>query len=466
MQKYKYLLKNIGILAISNFASKILVFLLVPLYTSVLTTEEYGIYEIVFSAVQIFIPIFTLNILGAVMRYAMDNFYKKDEVVAIALLHLLISVTIAWGFFFINRVWGIYPNIKSYDTLILGLFISYIWNQFFSSFAKGMERIKEIGIASLLGTITLVGGNLYFLLVVKAGLKGFFLANILAQAVPSIYYIFCLKIWNYIKLGKLNRNLQKKMLLYSIPLVFTDLCWWANNAFDKYAVAFICGTAVSGVLSVAYKIPSILSVIGNIVIQAWQISAIKEYGAAGTKEFYGKIFWCVNFSLCLCGSVLIMLSDVLAKFLFANDFYIAWKYIPFLLVASAINTSSGMLGPILAAQMKSKSMAKAAVWGLISNFVLNICFIYAVGVQGATVATVFSSFVIYAVRKKEAGNEIAFKNYGKTLFAWGLLCLQSVVEIFLMSKWIQGVIFLIILMLHLDGITKLLSSFNIKEENK
>ena len=456
MNKYKYLLKNIGILAISNFASKILVFLLVPLYTNVLTTEEYGIYEIAFSAVQILIPILTLNIIDAVMRYAMDRFYEKEEVVTVALSHLLISTAIVGGLLFVNRVWGIYPNIRSYDTLIFWLFVFHVWNQFFSGFAKGIEKVKEIGIASILGTISLVGGNIYFLLVVKAGLKGFFLTNILAQAVPSIYYIVCLQMWKYIRLGSFNKALQKKMLLYSFPLVFTSLCWWANNAFDKYAVAFICGTAVSGVLSVAYKIPSILSVIGNIVIQAWQISAIKEYGAKETKEFYGKVFRYLNFILCLCCSALIMLSDVLAKFLFANDFYIAWKYVPLLLVASVINTSAGLLGPIFAAQMNSKSVAKSAIWGLVSNFVLNICFIYEIGVQGATIATVFSSFVIYAVRKKEIGNEVIFKNYGKTLSAWGLLCLQSVLEILFVSKWLQGGIFFVIFLLHADCATKLL----------
>ena len=456
MNKYKYLLKNIGILAISNFASKILVFLLVPLYTNVLTTEEYGIYEIAFSAVQILIPILTLNIIDAVMRYVMDRFYEKEEVVTVALSHLLISTAIVGGLLFVNRVWEIYPSIRSYDTLIFWLFVFHVWNQFFSGFAKGIEKVKEIGIASILGTISLVGGNLYFLLVVKAGLKGFFLTNILAQAVPSIYYIVCLQMWKYIRLGSFNKALQKKMLLYSFPLVFTSLCWWANNAFDKYAVAFICGTAVSGVLSVAYKIPSILSVIGNIVIQAWQISAIKEYGAKETKEFYGKVFRYLNFILCLCCSTLIVLSDVLAKFLFANDFYIAWKYVPLLLVASVINTSAGLLGPIFAAQMNSKSVAKSAIWGLVSNFVLNICFIYEIGVQGATIATVFSSFVIYAVRKKEIGNEVIFKNYGKTLSAWGLLCLQSVLEIFSVSKWLQGGIFFVIFLLHADCVTKLL----------
>ena len=49
-QSYRYLLKNAAILTLSNFFSKILVFLLVPLYTAALSTEEYGLYDAIFSS--------------------------------------------------------------------------------------------------------------------------------------------------------------------------------------------------------------------------------------------------------------------------------------------------------------------------------------------------------------------------------------------------------------------------------
>lgn len=60
--KAKYLIKNTGILTISNFSSKILVFLLVPLYTSVLSTAEYGTYDLAISTVTLLYPILTVNI--------------------------------------------------------------------------------------------------------------------------------------------------------------------------------------------------------------------------------------------------------------------------------------------------------------------------------------------------------------------------------------------------------------------
>ena len=40
--KYKYFLKNLSIFTISNFITKLLMFLMLPLYTSILTSKEYG----------------------------------------------------------------------------------------------------------------------------------------------------------------------------------------------------------------------------------------------------------------------------------------------------------------------------------------------------------------------------------------------------------------------------------------
>ena len=69
MKGYKYLFKNIGLLTISQFGTKILVFLLVPLYTSVLSTSEYGTYDLFVTTINLLVPIVTLNLSDAVLLF-------------------------------------------------------------------------------------------------------------------------------------------------------------------------------------------------------------------------------------------------------------------------------------------------------------------------------------------------------------------------------------------------------------
>ncbi|MDO4321552.1 MAG: oligosaccharide flippase family protein [Lachnospiraceae bacterium] len=460
-RKFKYLAKNVGILTVSNFASKILVFLLVPLYTSILSTAEYGMYDLVVSTVQLLFPLLSLNIVDAVMRFSMDKAYSTEEIATIGIRYIIRSFFPVILFLLICLKGGLFPQTSGYEILIFLYYAFYVLNQFFIQFAKGLEKIADMGIAGVLGTIVLIASNLYFLLVIKNGLYGFFIANILSQAIPCLYYAIRLKIWNYCKWIKINKSLQKKMLIYCLPLITTSLSWWINNTSDRYTVAFICGAAANGILSVAYKIPSILNTLQQIFIQAWQISAIKEYGGKRTKEFYGETFVYFNLLMCFSCSVLILTSKFLAHFLYANDFFVAWKYVPFLLIASVLNSASGFLGPILLAVKDSKSMAKSAIYGAAFNIILNILLIYLLGIQGATIATAISSYIIYAIRKKAVGDKILINSYWKVLLSWGILCILSVTAIFSLNCIIQILLIIFMLAINWESILKMFKSLKI-----
>ena len=79
---------------------------------------------------------------------------------------------------------------------------------------------------------------------------------------------------------KKYRTVQIEMLKYCVPLIVTVIGWWINSASDRYVVAFICGVSANGLLSVSYKIPTIINTLQAIFTQAWQISAINELTAS------------------------------------------------------------------------------------------------------------------------------------------------------------------------------------------
>lgn len=83
--KYKYLFKNIGLMTISNFASKILTFLMVPLYTSILSTEEYGTYDLYTTTAFLLMPLFSVCVSEAVLRFSLDKNKSPDEVLSVGI---------------------------------------------------------------------------------------------------------------------------------------------------------------------------------------------------------------------------------------------------------------------------------------------------------------------------------------------------------------------------------------------
>lgn len=449
-KRNKYLFKNVGILAISKFSSKLLIFLLIPLYTSVLSTKEYGIYDLIISTVQLIFPIITLNIVDAIMRYSMEKDVDKKECATIGLKYILLSFIIITFFLIINRIFLPIKQINGLEIFIFFYFVLYSLNEYFIQLSKGLDYVKTLGIAGVLGTIVTVICTVLFLKSFNFGLKGFIFANILGLLAQVLYYILKIKYWNLLNFKTHNKVLKKEMLLYSIPLIATAVGWWVNNAADKYAVSFICGLTATGLLSIAYKIPSIINVIQTIFMQAWQISAIKEYESDDSAIFYGKYFENINFLMCILCSLLILLSRPIAHLLYAKDFYNAWIYVPFLLISSTFNTASGFLGPILSAEKKSKEMAKSAIYGTIVNIILNIILIKLIGLQGATIATAISSFIIFCVRKKEIGKNIYIEKYYKILLSWLLLIVEALFEIFSSYYLIEIIIFIEIIVLNLE----------------
>ena len=444
----RYLFKNVGILTVSNFASKILVFLLVPLYTSILSTEEVGVFDLAVSTVTLMFPILTLNIVDAVMRFSMDKAKSKKDIISIGIRFVALSWAIGGVIVLVLFFTGLVPAIEGFELYIYLYFVFFIFYQMLLQFAKGLERVTDMGVAGVLSTIAMIGGNILFLLVYKIGLTGFFLANVLAQVIPTFYLFFRLKFWQYLKGFKIDKDLQKEMLLYCMPLIATTLGWWVNNTSDKYVVAFIAGVSASGLLAVSYKIPQIINTLQGIFIQAWQISAIKEYDEKDKASFYGKAFLTINVLMCAACAWLIILTKPLGFLLYKKEFFEAWQYVPFLLVSCVLNSASGFLGPILSAKKDSKSMAMSAVYGASANIVLNILLVFLIGVQGATIATVISALIIYIVRKKAVGKDISIGRYAVVLITWGLLCVQSVIEIYTPFWWAEAALMAVMLVIN------------------
>lgn len=467
MGKYKKLLQNVGIMTMGNFSSRILVFLMVPLYTSVLSAAEYGIYDLSVSTVQLLMPVLSLNISDAVMRFVMDGSISHRQTVAVGCQHTLGSFAAAGLIFGVCYCTGCFQLIHGYELYILGYYVFYEWNQFSIQLAKGLERLGLIAFSAVLGTAVMLGANILFLLVIRIGLPGFFLANILAQAVPALYLTFRLKMWRYAgrKMGQTDPALRRGMLAYSVPLIATAIGWWANSTADKYVVTFLCGAAANGLLSVAYKIPGIINTVQGIFIQAWQVSAIREYEncgvqGSGGRAFYNTTFLYLNMLMCFTCALLILLVKPIAGIMYSKDFYAAWHYVPFLLVSSVLNAASGYIGPILAARKNSRAMAGSAVYGTLANVFLNIVLVLAMGVQGAAVATALSSFIIYAVRKRAVGDVLGDmpgkKTFWKIPASWALLSTQAFMEVYADCPAGHAAVLLGLVWLYWDGWRKLM----------
>ena len=224
---------------------------------------------------------------------------------------------------------------------------------------------------------------------------------------------------------------------------------------------FFCGLAENGIYSVASKIPSILNIFQTIFNQAWTLSAVRDFDAEDKDNFFTNTYRIYNFLMVIVCSAIIVVDKILAKLLYANDFYIAWRYVPWLTIAILFGAISGYIGGFFAAVKDSKIFAKSTLYGAFTNILLNLLLVPFIGVLGASIATALSYLEVWAFRYWHSRKYIKINNrLIRDCISYAVLVIQSVVLLCIYQDLIlyiiELILFTIILLVHLDDISLLI----------
>lgn len=422
---YKKLGVNISLFSISSFGTKLISYFLVPLYTNCLSTAEYGTVDMLGVIVQLLVPVFTFDIADAVIRYTLDENESKAQIFLIGMKIIALGSTILVALLFAAKATGLLPISTGYCLFVFSSFFLTSIYTTMTNYFKGRDRVGDIVIAGLLCSLTNCLLNLVFLLKYKLGIPGYLYANLLSLFIPVVFLV--VQAIRYGFLGyknklSIDRQLQAKMLKYSMPLIVNGLSWWINNSLDRFFVNSICGIEANGLLAVAYKIPSILSMFQTIFNQAWTMSAVQEFDPRDEKGFISNIYNSYSCEMSIaCGGLLIM-NIPLAILLYKKDFFVAWNYTGFLILSSLIGAMSICISGVFNAVKDSKSLGFSTLAGAIVNTALNATLIPVYGVTGAVLATLVSNVVIWIYRMIKVRQYATLKlNLRRDIIAYLLL---------------------------------------------
>lgn len=400
-------------------------FFLAPLYTSVLTTAEYGTYDIMTTTIGLLSPILSLSVYEAVMRYSLANESPQEEIFTVGFVQVLIAAFLAGIMIVLNHLAGIIPEIDQYIIFFSLLFTIQLLNQFILAFIRGIDRLEIISAYSIISTILVCPLNILFLAVLKLGLYGYMLANIIGQGSALLFAMVASKSFRYMKALSFNRILYSEMIHYSKPLVINSISWWINSSLDRYIILIFCGVSANGIYSMANKLSTILDTLQSVISQAWQLSAIKEYDRDDSSGFFINIYNAYNCLIMLSCSALIIMCRFIALLLFKKDFFTAWQYTPWLMLAASFGALSGYIGSIFASVKATRITAISTFIGAGINLTLDIILINPFGPMGAAIATLISYFVIWGVRLFQVKKYIKLNvNLWRDIFIYFLILCQ------------------------------------------
>ncbi len=400
MDKYKKLASNTLIFAIGTFSSKILSFLLMPFVTRMMGTGDYGSADLIQQTVNVLIPVVTLQVNSAALRFSLDRAKNKADVFTVGVRTTLIGFVIFLFFSYPISLITINDfNLGEYILLIVLFVLVSSFRQLCQQFVRGSGYVKLFAIDGIISTATTLLFTILFLGPFKWGVTGYIMAIIASDACSVIFFTVTAKLYRYVKPKVLEKSITSQMLKYCVPLIPTVILWWIINVSDRYMITYFVGSSANGLYTAASKIPNFVILFSQIFIDAWQLSAVDEQeNKEARAHFFTKVFRVYSGGVFAVASGLILFCQFITKILVSDAFYDSWQYVPILIIATTYSCIVNFLASVYMAEKKSVMSLLTASSGAVTNIVLNFVFIPIMGANGAALATVCAFLVVFATR--------------------------------------------------------------------
>lgn len=442
------LVKNTALFAIGNLGSKLLQIVLVPYYTRVMTSAEFGTADILQAIVSLLVPVFSLTIYEGVFRYAMEKEYDKNAVFSTGMVVTALGTLLLLG---VGAACTPFAD-DVYVWLVVANTAAVMFRSLLSQYARAVGKVGLFTLDNILLTGVVLVLNIFFITQLHWGVNGYILGYVLANVFSALFLYAALGKYRKITLKGIKKNLLRSMLIFSAPLIPNGICWWVSNFIDRIIITANLGESANGIYAAAHKIPSLLTVVVTIFFQAWQISANEEFKKKDIAAFYTEIHDQIFASVTVISSVLIILCRPITSVFLGADFSEAWRYMPALLTAMTFFSFAQFLGSIYTANMKTGMALATNFIGVIVSLTLNLLLVQYIGILGSAIATASSYFVLWIVRIKNT-YPIVPMNYKKApmIIAVAVLLMQTVLvtadinPVLTYSVSALGTLFLIIL---------------------
>lgn len=386
--RYRTLASDIIIFIIGTVLAKAIQFLLMPLYTTYMTTEAYGVAELTNNLSELFFPIATLCIYEAAFRFAVDPEFDNNRL-ATAVSKVIgrsviigLLITIACRFLF------------HYEYAFYLFFILYAYSVRMCAayYVRGCGLSKIFAMSGVVNALTLSLFNLIFLVLLRSSEVGYLISIGLSYCCSALYLIIRGGINRKIERGSNSKDDLNVLFKYCVPLIFYNVLYWFTTISGRYVLLWFSDSSTAGKYVAAIKIAAVINMIQQAVYAAFQLNSSRAYTEENKEIYYSEITNLFISIYCTFGAIIVCMTPLLARFTLKNDFYDARIYLPIIMLAALINCISSVLGTMYSTYKKTQRMVGVSVVGAAINILFGIGLTPRIGVWGVCIASVLCYF--------------------------------------------------------------------------
>lgn len=396
----KKLIKHSTIYGLGSLLSKLLGFILLPIYTRYLTPTDYGVLSLLLISSEIVCTIEQVGIGSALFREVIYQGSDEGTVESTALYFLIGEAALLCGilFLFSPLLSELIFNNPSYAYLLRLIFTISFLSIFELVFQAKMRIHTQSALFSTLSVSKFLTGaalNIYFIAVLQRGVEGLIVAGLILELLFALIYLVLML--RHLKIVFVW-SILKRLLSFGVPLVPAGLSRLILASSDRYFLQFLTTTAEVGLYSLGYRIGLAVSLIVQAIQLAWPAEMFTLAKGPHAEKKLAKLLTYYLVILGFFGLGLSVLTKEVLVIMTTPKFYAAYKVVPLVVISYILYGVRFMTNTALETQNKMKYVPPIIISAAGLNLVLNYLLIPSYGMMGAAWATVISYLFLVTVQ--------------------------------------------------------------------
>ena len=392
MGETRRLIKNTGIIAVGGMATKLVSFLLLPLYTSVLSTGDYGTVDYINTIALFCVPAVSLLMDEALFRFLIDCRTDEDRAKTVTASCAVLLAGCACFTVLAILVWLLF---KPENLVVAGALL-----QMASAVLRGFGDTVGYSVMNFTASALTIVLNVLFIAVLRWGVVGMLSATVIAQGVVALSFMVMRKLWRYIDPSSFSIIYARDLLRYSFPLIPNKVSWTINNLLDRLIIMNTLGASAAGVYAVSYKFPGVMDQVYGFFYQSWKESSARALNSDEDESaFYNSVYRALRRFMMSVVLLMSALMPLVYGILIKGSFGEGLLYVPILLLATYFSNISGFYGGIFTAHKETGIMGTTTAVSAVLCAALCVLLIPHFGLYGASVATLLAMIVVNEYRR-------------------------------------------------------------------
>jgi O-antigen/teichoic acid export membrane protein len=381
--------------------------LTLPIFTELLTTEEYGIINVFTTYVSVVAVLLSVNLHWAISRYYFEE-DKKDFDSFLGSIFIAVTITfwtIGSVLLYFKEPIAAYINVPS-TLVFFAMATAYLmivysfFDQIMIAKKESKKYIKVQVVWQYLKFACAVAGMLYLVDVFywegqeesSYTFMGKITGDFIATCAIVLYTSY--QVYKYMSFKNLSFGHVKYALVYSLPLIPFALSNYILTSFDQWYIAAAVGQAEAGEYAFAYKIGMLYLGLGVALLNGAQPAYFKCMNENKHKEVWQQVDSMTKL-LALGGGFLILFAVDAGTLLASNDVFLeALPMAPVIVGGYVFHGISSFYNRGIYYEKKNIYLAMIILTSGIINIFLNRHYIGIYGYQAAAYTTLLSYFVM------------------------------------------------------------------------